>query len=57
VSFVVAVLRCGQCVVGRWRTDGLNARESIGDDVILFRDVSYVGSEMCCEVEMIELLW
>jgi hypothetical protein len=30
-------------------------RESIGDNVILSRDVSYVGSELCYEVKMIEL--
>jgi hypothetical protein len=54
-KFVVAVLRCGQCVVRWWRGDGLNARESVGDNVVLSRYVSYIGGKLSDEIKVIEL--
>jgi hypothetical protein len=35
--------------------DGHYARENVGENVVLSRDVSNVGSELYYEVEMIEL--
>jgi hypothetical protein len=45
-ELVVAVLRCGQCVFSCWRSDGLDAREGVGDNVVLFRNVL----DVCCEL-------
>jgi hypothetical protein len=39
-KFLVAVLRCGQCVVRWWLSYGFNARESVGDNVVLSRYMS-----------------
>jgi hypothetical protein len=52
-KFVVAVLRCGQCVVRWWRGDGLN--ESVGDNVVLSRYMSYIGGELSDEIKVIKL--
>jgi hypothetical protein len=46
LKFFVVVLCCGQCVVGYWRGDGLDAGNSIGDDVVLTRDVAYICREL-----------
>jgi hypothetical protein len=39
-----------------WRGDGLNARESVGDNVVLSRYMSYIGGELRDEIKVIELL-
>jgi hypothetical protein len=54
-KFVVAFLRFGQCVVRWWRGDGLNARESVGDNVVLSIYMSYIGGELSNEIKVIEL--
>jgi hypothetical protein len=55
LKHVVAVQRCGQCVVEWWRSDGLMARESVGDNVVLSRDVSYVSRKLGYKVEVMKL--
>jgi hypothetical protein len=50
LEFVVAVLRCGQCVVGWWSSDGLDAREDVDDNVVLARDVPYICHELSGKV-------
>jgi hypothetical protein len=42
-SELVIFLRCDQCAVDWRRSGGLNATKSVGDDVVLSGDVSYVG--------------
>jgi hypothetical protein len=37
------------------RGDGLNARESVGDNVVLSRYMSYISSELSDEIQMIKL--
>jgi hypothetical protein len=54
-KFVVALLRCGQCVVGWWRSDGFDAGESVGDNAVPPRNLSYVGGELGYEIEVVEL--
>jgi hypothetical protein len=46
LKLLVAALRRGQCAVGWWRCDELDARESVGDNVVLSRDILYVGGEL-----------
>jgi hypothetical protein len=55
-KFVVAVLRCGQCVVGWSRSNGFDAMESVGY-IILSRYVTHVCGELGYEVQVIELPW
>jgi hypothetical protein len=38
-----------------WRGDAFNARESVGDNVVLSRYMSYVGGELGNEMKVIEL--
>jgi hypothetical protein len=42
LKFVVVVLCCGQCFVGYWHGDGLDAGKCVGDDVVLTGDVTYI---------------
>jgi hypothetical protein len=51
---VVAVLRCGQCVIGWWRSDGLDAREGVSNNV-LSRDESYVRRKLGYKIQMTKL--
>jgi hypothetical protein len=41
--------------MARLHADGLDARKSVGGNVVLSRNVSYVGSKVGDEVEVIEL--
>jgi hypothetical protein len=41
--------------MGWWRSDGFDARESVSDNVVLSRCVSYVGRELGYEIEVVEL--
>jgi hypothetical protein len=54
-TFVVGVLRCGLWIVGWWRSDGLEAREIVGDDAVLSMYVSDIGCELGYEIEMVAL--
>jgi hypothetical protein len=41
--------------VGWWSSDGFDAKESIGDNVVLFRDVVYISGKLDNELKVIEL--
>jgi hypothetical protein len=38
-------------------SDGLDARESVGDAVVLSRDVLYIGRELDYKVEIVKFPW
>jgi hypothetical protein len=39
--------------MGWWISDGFDARERAGDNVVLSRNVSYVSRELCNEVQVL----
>jgi hypothetical protein len=46
-ELVVDVLRCGQCFVGWWRSNRFDAREGVGNNAVVSRNVlPYACSEL-----------
>jgi hypothetical protein len=41
--------------MGWWHSDGLDAIESVNDNVLLARYVLYVGGQLGYEIEVVEL--